>query len=79
MQIRKGDIPEGWSLEAADFINRLIQRKPANRLGVEGPNQLKQHAWFKNFPWEKLQNKELESPFIPGVILDLLLVINCLG
>lgn len=66
VQIRKNDVPEGWSLEAADFINRLIQRKPANRLGVEGPSQVKQHPWFKNFPWEKLANKELESPFIPG-------------
>lgn len=29
VQIKKNEIPEGWSLEAADFINRLIERKPA--------------------------------------------------
>lgn len=31
--IRKQDIPEDWSMEAADFINKLIQRKPNQRLG----------------------------------------------
>ena len=34
--ISKQDIPEGWSIEAADFINKLIQRKPAARLGWNG-------------------------------------------
>lgn len=34
--IRKQDIPEGWSVEAADFVNKLIQRKPMLRLGWGG-------------------------------------------
>ena len=34
VQIKKHEIPEGWSLEAADFINRLLQRRPINRLGL---------------------------------------------
>ena len=33
VQIKKHEIPEDWSLEAADFINRLIQRKQQHRLG----------------------------------------------
>lgn len=37
VQIKKDEIPENWSLEAADFINRLLQRKPLNRLGLNGP------------------------------------------
>ena len=24
VQIKKNDIPPGWSIEAADFVNRLI-------------------------------------------------------
>ena len=67
MQIKKADIPEGWSLEAADFINRLIQRKPVNRLGLNGPEEVKAHSWISNFPWDKLVNKELISPFLPNV------------
>lgn len=63
VQIKKHEIPDGWSLEAADFINRLIQRKPNNRLGLNGPGEVKDHVWFKNYPWQKLSHKELEPPF----------------
>ncbi|CAK84960.1 unnamed protein product (macronuclear) [Paramecium tetraurelia] len=65
VQIKRSEIPDNWSLESADFINRLIQRKPANRLGFNEPQELRQHSWFKNFPWQKLYNKELKAPFIP--------------
>ncbi|CAD8052561.1 unnamed protein product [Paramecium primaurelia] len=64
-QIKRSEIPDNWSLESADFINRLIQRKPSNRLGFNGAQELRQHTWFKNFPWQKLYNKELKAPFIP--------------
>jgi len=66
VQIKRAEIPEGWSIEAADFINGLIQRKPTNRLGVDGPNEIKNHRWLKDYPWDKLYNKEIESPFVPN-------------
>ena len=25
IQVKKAEIPEGWSIEGADFINRVIQ------------------------------------------------------
>lgn len=59
IQIKKHEIPEGWSLESADFINRLIQRKPTNRIGFNGALELKNHGWLKNYPWEKLKKKIL--------------------
>jgi len=34
---------------------------------LNGPAEVKAHPWIKNFPWKKLINKELESPFIPSV------------
>lgn len=43
VQIRKNDVPEGWSLEAADFVNKLISRKPMNRLGLTGSADVKAH------------------------------------
>ncbi|KAL4497825.1 hypothetical protein ABPG72_000580 [Tetrahymena utriculariae] len=70
VQIKKHEIPDGWSIEAADFINRMIQRKPMNRLGINGPEEVKNHPWLRNFPWQKLQNKELDSPFVPQSIED---------
>ncbi|CAK59082.1 unnamed protein product (macronuclear) [Paramecium tetraurelia] len=66
VQIRKSDIPENWSIEAADFINRLLQRKPQQRLGFSGSQEIKQHPWFQKFPWQKLQNFELNPPFQPN-------------
>lgn len=67
VQIKKSDIPDGWSMEAADFVNRMIQRKPNNRLGLNGPEEVKTHPWLKDFPWNKLLNREYESPFVPSV------------
>jgi len=32
----------------------MIQRKPENRLGKTGINELKEHPWFDNFPWDDL-------------------------
>lgn len=46
-------------------MDQMIQRKPVNRLGVNGPEEVKSHPWIKNFPWDKLLNKQLEAPFIP--------------
>lgn len=47
----------------------MIQRKPSNRLGCNGPREVKQHPWFKNFPWDKLSKKELSAPFRPNVFI----------
>jgi len=55
--LRKQDVPEGWSYEAADFANRLLQRKPSNRLGANGASEVKNHVWLREFPWQKLYEK----------------------
>lgn len=36
-----------------------------NRLGLQGPSEVKNHPWFDNFPWDDLLNRRLKSPFIP--------------
>lgn len=69
VQIKKSEIPEDWSMEAADFMNRMIQRKPNNRLGLNGPEEVKNHPWLKDFAWNKLLNREMEPPFMPNVIV----------
>ena len=47
---------------------QLIQRKPINRLGLDGPAEVKNHPWLKTFPWKKLESKELGAPYIPNVL-----------
>lgn len=65
VQITKNEIPPNWQLESADFINKLLQRKPMDRLGIKGIHELKEHAWFKNYNWEGMINGTTKSPFIP--------------
>jgi len=48
----------------------LIQRKPASRLGLNGPEEVKEHVWFKGMDWDKLYNKKITAPFIPPIAED---------
>jgi serine/threonine protein kinase len=52
-------------VEAADFINKMIQRKPQNRLGSNGADEVKNHPWLRDFPWKDLEEKKLQAPFVP--------------
>ena len=65
VMIKNHEIPNGWSKEAADFINNLIQRKPTARLGYKGINEIKQHKWLNDINWKDLYNMKIEAPFIP--------------
>ncbi len=58
-------MPRGWSLEAADFINKMIQRKAHNRLGNNGASEVKNHPWLADFNWQDLAEKRIRAPFIP--------------
>ena len=62
-------MPKGWSLEGADFINKMIQRKPHTRLGANGIEEITSHPWLADFPWDHLENKKLHAPFTPNVHL----------
>ena len=50
----KSDMPDGWSDESIDFVNGLLIRRPAGRFGFNGALEVKKHAWFDGFSWEKL-------------------------
>ena len=63
--LTKDKIPPGWSSDAADFINKLLQRKPANRLGLRSAEEVKEHPWIKKYEWHALYNKTLKPPFEP--------------
>ena len=65
VHIKLSDVPNGWSEDAADFLNRLLLRKPDVRLGSKGIEEIKQHPWLKYFPWDTLYQKQIEAPFIP--------------
>ncbi len=60
-------IPKEWSSDAADFINKLLQRKPANRLGLRSAKEVKEHPWIKKYPWNDLYNKKIKPSFKPPI------------
>ena len=64
-EIKIEDLNESWSKESADFINKLLIRKPEQRLGYRGINELKEHPWLKYYPWILIKDKNLPSPFVP--------------
>ena len=66
-EIDYDDLPDGFSNETADFINKLIQRKPKNRLGRNSINEVLTHPWFDGFDWENTRKKKLKAPYIPKI------------
>ena len=64
-QAKISQVPEGWSEEAADFANKLIQRKANYRLGNKGFSEIRSHPWLNDFPWNDLNERSLSSPFLP--------------
>ena len=59
------DYNRSFSVEAVDFINKLIKRKPGQRLGINGDAEVKNHLWFKNFNWKELYLKRLTAEYVP--------------
>ena len=55
-----------WTGDALDFTNGLIQRKKHRRLGQNGIQELKQHSWFRHFPWKYLMKRILRPEYIPS-------------
>lgn len=55
--IKYEEIPRGWSVDAADFINKTLVRNPSNRLGANGFDEIRKHPWLKNIDWNRLLKK----------------------
>ena len=51
-----------------DIITCLLQRNPVDRLGTSGPNEVKEHAFFKDVDWDGLLRQKTE--FVPQLTGD---------
>lgn len=58
------------SPEAIDFIKCLLTRDITSRIGYGDKNfqRLMSHPWFVGIPWDRLESKQAEPPFVPDVI-----------
>ena len=59
--------PKYISANAKHLISNLLQRNPKKRLGHQGSQQIKSHAFFKDINWDKLYKKEIRPPFQPTI------------
>ncbi|EGR33098.1 protein kinase domain protein, partial [Ichthyophthirius multifiliis] len=53
-----------FSFEAQDFIKNLLQSNPEMRIGAQGFDSIKKHAFFFNINWKQIINKESKSPLL---------------
>ena len=54
---------KNYSFSCIDFVNKLLISDYTKRIGYKSINELKDHPWFKGLDWEKLEKKEILSPF----------------
>jgi hypothetical protein len=54
---------------AKSLVKHLLVADVTLRYGClkNGPNDVKNHRWFKNLDWFKLSQKKLAVPFLPQI------------
>lgn len=67
--IQKVSFPNKCKGPVGDFIKALLKKEPSERLPVRpgGTKNLKDHAWYSSFDWDKLQNLTMKAPYKPVV------------
>ena len=55
-------IPKTASKDLADLLYAILVIKSEQRLSL---SDIREHQWFKDFPWDDLQKRTLQAPFRP--------------
>jgi serine/threonine protein kinase len=61
--------PPHFDPNAKDIVKRLLTADLSKRFGnlKDGVKDIKNHKWFAGVEWQKLQNLEIQAPYIPKV------------
>lgn len=63
------EIPLDLKAETKFFLSQLLEKDPKKRIGSKfGFDEIKNHIFFRNVNWDKVENRELEPPFIPKLL-----------
>ena len=54
---------KNYSNYCIDFLNKLLISNYTKRIGYNNISELKNHLWFQNYNWDKLEKKIIKSPF----------------
>lgn len=67
--INKVAFPSRCKGSLEDFVKKLCQKNPADRLPMMkgGADNIRKHAWYKGFDWSSFDNLSMESPYKPSV------------
>ena len=62
--------PEIVPPAAKDLLERLLNRRPEERLGAKGPSEIKNHPFFHSIDWRKLLERKYDPSFKPNVVSE---------
>lgn len=53
--------------DCKDLVYKLLDKDLNWRLGAKGVKEIKDHPWFQEIDWEKLESKQISPPYDPKV------------
>merc|ERR1711957_293081 len=61
--------PKLFDKNAKSLVKKLLTAELSKRYGnlKNGVDDIKQHKWFKELPWDELLEKNVAAPFKPSV------------
>ncbi|ODQ77293.1 hypothetical protein BABINDRAFT_163565 [Babjeviella inositovora NRRL Y-12698] len=61
--------PDYLGSDVVDLLQKLITKDLSNRLGnlQNGTDDVKQHEWFDEVIWDRLHNRDIETPYEPPI------------
>jgi len=62
--------PSPAPYHAKDFISKLLNKNPAERLGARCIEEVISHSYFKDICWNDLMDRKYTSPFVPVITND---------
>lgn len=68
IQTEEVRIPRYFSRNVKDLILKLLEKEPSRRLGTQkGAQEIKNHSWCTNIPWDQFLLKAVTPPFAPSL------------
>ena len=69
IKLTRKNIPENYSIEMGDFVNKLLRRNMKKRLGNKSIDEIINHPWLEGVQWEIIEYKLVEDDYIPFIPL----------